>query len=449
MIEYGAGNLRIPQLTRPVFAIAVGMTDSRRFYPQKQTIELVIEALKMAVVDGLKMSPMEFKGLPNFNVYSHFADHLSDQLLEAAKLHGEAGFNPIGNVEIKTGGATGGFSILTGIAYIASGIASLCPVIGWERMDEVDTAWGNTYIAYAADKDFETWLAERYTTYYDVMNTRVFHEQNPPREVLAQIASKNHYYAMFSPFTQQPGNYSPERIMKMKPVSGKLTPAECCAMSVGATCMILADEETAFKLTDKPVRIAGVGAGTDTLRTADRRDHIPVLLPNECPSEYENRKYEYPGFANFEAPHFACYQAYNMAGIKDPVEDLDVVEDHDAFSISTYITLRDMGIKDPAKFIQEGNTHYEGKLPMNLSGGLIGGTHAVGQTGIWQLAHIFWQIRHEWEAIMGNEKYWTQFGKRKPKNFRNLQVEHAKRGMGISHAGTGSHASCIILERGW
>lgn len=452
MIEYGSGNLRIPKLTRPVYVVAAGTTDFRRFYPEKQTIELVVEAFKMAVIDGLGMTPREFKQFPNFGIYSHFADHLSDQLLEAAKLHGELGLNPLGNLEIKTGGATGGSSVLAGIMAIASGIASVCPVIGWERMDEVGTNQGNTYIANAADKDFETPLAERYSTYYDLTSRRYAHDNKPPRLSLAKIAAKDHYYAQFSPYAQQPGNFEPERILKLKAVSGELTPPECCAMSTGASCLILADEEVAFRFTDKPVLVKGIGSGSDTLRTADRRGHMPILLPNETPALYRDIAERYPDFTNFEAAHWAAYHAYNSAGIVNPIKELDVLETHTAFTISDLQTWEDIGLAPPGRgyeFIENGDAFFEGRLPTNLSGGLLGGMHSVGATGIWQLLHIFWQIRGEWEKFLGEENYWRRYGKTKPANWRNLQVKNARRGMGISHAGTGSHVTCIIFERGW
>ena len=451
MIKFGKGNLRIPKLQRPVYVVAGGLTDFRKFYPEKQTSELGLESIKMAVEDGLGMTSRDFKGFVNFCVYSQFADHFGDQLLAASKIHDYLGFDPIGNIEVKTGGATGGSAVLTAVNYIASGYASLIPVIGWERMDEVNTRQGNAYIASAACKDFESELGWLYTTYYALMMQRYLHEYGLKRTALAKIAQKNHHYARFSPYSQLPGDYTLDEILQAKVVSDPLTYPECCAMSTGAACLILADEETAFQLTGYPVLVKGVGAGTHTLRTADRRDMPIILLPHEDPSLYKDRENEWPGFTSFLAARFAAYLAYNMAGIKNPVEDLDVLETHDAFTVSDIQTYEDVGLRPYGKgeeFIESGDAYFEGRLPTNLSGGLLGTMHAVGATGIFQLAEIFWQLRGEWEKFHADEKYWQRFGKTKPKDFRNLQVKDAKRGMGVSHAGTGSHVTCIILERG-
>lgn len=449
MLSFGSGNLRVPHLARPVYVVAAGLTDFRKFYPEKQSAELCMQAIKMAVKNGLGMSVHEFRELANFCVYSQFADHFGDQLLAAAKIHDYLGLDPLGNIEVKTGGATGGSSVLAGIMAVASGYASVVPVIGWERMDEVSTRQGNAYIASAACKDFESELGWLYTTYYALMMRRYLHEYRPDRETLAKIAQKNHHYARFSPYTQLPGEYTVEQILNSAVVSDPLTFPECCAMSVGAACLILADEETAFHLTPNPIRVAGMGAGSHTLRTADRRNMPVLLLPNESPDLYEGRTNDWPGFTSFLAARFAARQAYLMAGIVDPVAELDVLETHDAFTVSDIQTYEDIGLRpygQGADFIESGDAYLGGRLPTNLSGGLLGGMHAVGATGIFQLAEIFWQLRGEWKRFHSNKAYWHRFGKTKPNDFQNLQVSGARRGMAISHAGTGSHVTAIILE---
>lgn len=451
MIKFGRGNLRTPKLERPVYVVAGGMTDFRKAYPEKQSTELCMDAMRMAVLENdLKVDLREFKEMVNFCVYSQFADHFGDQLLAAAKMHDYLGFDPVGNTEVKTGGATGGSAVLTGIKEIASGYASVVPVIGWERMDEVSTRQGNAYIASAACKDFESELGWLYGTYYALMMKRYLHVYNPPRETLAKIAQKNHHYARFSPFSHLAKDYTVKEILGEKIVSDPLTFPECCAMSVGSAAIILADEENAFKLTDNPILVKGIGAGSHTLRTADRRDMEVLLLPNEPSDLYEGRTENWPGFVGFLAARYAAYLAYHMAGITDPVKELDVLETHDAFSVSDIQTYEDVGLRPYGKgadFIESGDAYYEGKLPTNLSGGLLGTMHAVGATGIFQVAEILWQLQGKWAKFHADEAMWRRFGKEKPADFRNLQVAGAKKGMAISHAGTGSHVTCTILSR--
>jgi len=242
--------------------------------------------------------------------------------------------------------------------------------------------------------------------------------------------------------------------VKNETVSDPLSFLECCVMSTGAVVLILADEKVAHELTDQPVRLKAICGGSHTLRTADRRNIPILLLPNETEETYKDyftsRRHEWPGFSSFLAARMAAYLAYNMAGIKDPVEDFDLLETHDAFTISDIQTYEDIGLRPYGRgreFIESGEAYYEGKLPTNLSGGLIGAMHAVGATGIFQMVEVLWQLQGKWAKFHADPERWTRYGKKKPADFRDLQVKNAKRGCTISHAGTGSHVTCAILEK--
>ncbi len=148
MIRFKEGNLRIPKWNRKVFMVAGGTTAYRKYFPEYKLEELVMIAFKqMLEENGMKMDPLEVKGLINYAAYGEFADHFQDQLLCQAKVHDYLGLDPLYNVGIKTGGATGGSTILNAAMAIASGYANVALAAGWERMDEVDTRTGNFYIS--------------------------------------------------------------------------------------------------------------------------------------------------------------------------------------------------------------------------------------------------------------------------------------------------------------
>ncbi|MBI4537249.1 MAG: thiolase domain-containing protein [candidate division NC10 bacterium] len=451
MITFGEGNLRIPRFGKPVYIVAGGMTDFRKTYPEKATEELAAEALNMASLENdLKVSMPEFKRLVNFCVYSQFADHFGDQLLAAARVHDALGFDPLGNFEVKTGGATGGHAVLAGAMAVASGYADVVPVVGWERMDEVSTRQGNSYIASAACKNFESELGWMYASYYALMAQRYLYENQVPRETLAKITVKNHRYACSSPFSQNPMKLTEQEVLENKMVSDPLSFLECCLMSTGAAALVLADEAMAFKLTDRPVRLAAICSGTHTLRTADRRPMAVLRLPHEPENLYRDRKWDWPGFSAFLATRMAAYLAYQMAGIGNPLEELDLLETHDAFTISDIQTYEDIGLRPYGRgreFIESGEAYLGGKLPTNLSGGLLGAMHAVGATGIFQIVEVLWQLQDKWAKFHADPKMWERFGKVMPGDIENLQVPNARRGAAISHAGTGSHVTMAILER--
>lgn len=468
MIKFSDRQLRVPKQTRPVYLVTVGSSQFGRAFPTKKTEELAIDALTMAA-ELLNMTPAELKSYIQLGIYGHFADHFGDQLLGEAVIHDRLGLDPLPGLAVKTGGATGGYALFTTAMAVASGQADCALCLGWERMDEVPTDEGNFLISCAADKDWETNLGQIYTGYYAPMAQRywqVFGKKEASfRRTLAEIAVKHRGYALHNPFAQAGLDITVDDVLNSPVVADPLRALDCCLMSVGSSCAILCDEDTAMEFHKKaphmkPLRVY-IGAGTHTLRPADRRDMEIPLLPNETMDQYKDLEKRfpgadrYPGFTGFLAARMAAYYGYRMAGIKDPNEDLDLVELHDAFTISDVQTYEDVGIRpygEGRDYVESGDCYHTnphtgqpGKLPSNLSGGLIGCMHAVGATGIMQAMEVALHIWNRHGEIHGDEKRWKAFGKVKPANWKDLQVKGARRGMAVSHAGVGSHVTATIL----
>jgi acetyl-CoA C-acetyltransferase len=138
---------------------------------------------------------------------------------------------------------------------------------------------------------------------------------------------------------------------------------------------------------------------------------------------------------SFRAGRTAAITAYGMAGVKNPLEDLDVIELHDAYSSSELQTYEDLGLckyGEGGRFIDEGHSTLTGQLPVNPSGGLLACGHPVGATGLMQAVTMFWQLQGTIPKHFGNDQ---------------LQVKKAKRGLIHSHAGTGTYVTVTIMER--
>jgi len=463
MITFSERQLKIPKMSKPVYLVTGGMSKFGRAIPEKRTEELVIDAFNEAA-EFIGKTSAELKKYIHSCYYGHFADHFGDQLLGEAVIHDRLGLDPLGNIGIKTGGATGGSTIWEAFKAVASGYSDCVLAMGWERMDEVPTDEGNHLISCAADKDWETPLGHIYTGYYAVMAQKYWQvfgkSEDSFRETMAKIAVKNRGYARMNPHAHGPMDITVEDVINSPVVAYPLRALDCCLMSVGAAGVILADEKTAYELTDNPLLLYNAAA-SHTLRVADRRNMEIPLLPNESPDQYKDLGERfpggdrYPGFTGFLAARMAAYYAYRMAGITNPNEDLDLVELHDAFTISDIQSYEDIGIRpygEGRTYVESGDCYHTnphtgkpGKLPANLSGGLIGCMHAVGATGIMQTIEVAQHIWGKWAEMHEDQKKWDAFGRKKPSDWTDLQVKGAKRGLAISHAGVGSHVTATIL----
>jgi len=464
MITFSEKQLKIPQMSKPVYLVTGGMSKFGRAIPEKRIEELVVDSFQEAA-EFIGMKPIELKKYIHSCYYGHFADHFGDQLLGEAVIHDRLGLDPLGNVGIKTGGATGGSTMWEAFKAVASGYSDCVLAMGWERMDEVPTDEGNNYIASAADKDWETPLGHIYTGYYAVMAQKywsVFGKEDPKfRRTMAEIAVKNRGYARMNPHAHGAKNITVEDVLNSPVVAHPLNALDACLMSVGAACAILCDEKTAYELTDNPLEIV-VTAGSHSLRVADRRNMEIPLLPNEHKDQYKDLAERfpgaelYPGFTGFLAARMAAHYAYGMAGVTDPNKDFDLVELHDAFTISDIQSYEDVGIRpygEGRTYVESGECYHTnpltgkpGQLPANLSGGLLGNMHAVGATGIMQVIEIGQHLWGRWAEMHGNQKKWDDFGRTKPDDWTDLQVKDAHRALAISHAGVGSHVTATILQ---
>ncbi len=413
------------------------------------------------------------RGVPNLTKdridgtrVSYFSDHFSRQLKAASMVQDYLGLNPKGSVRIEWGGATGGECFQAAYEAVASGRMDVCLAAGYETMSRVATWKGNEFIALASDTNFDFPLGGFYTGYYALMVVRHIYEYlrktkfahvRDEREaqrlaiaegqrIMSWVSVKNHRNALHNPYAQYPKRLTVQDVLNSEMISYPLTREQICTMSDGAAVVLLCDESRAKEFTDRPVRITGVGTGTDTMRLADRPFGKVPLYPHEKASDYANLAY--PGVHSFRAGRAAGLEAFRMAGITDPNRQLDFIELHDAYASSEIQTYEDLGLcryGEGYDFTLSGapflrgleyglDVPQAGAIPVNPSGGLIACGHPVGATGLMQAVFAFWQLQGRVKQHFGDG---------------TLQIRDAKRGAIHSHAGTGSAVTVSILERGF
>jgi acetyl-CoA C-acetyltransferase len=439
-----------------------GVTKFAKAHPAMDFRLMVKRAYDYALRDAKNLTADRIDG----SRISYFSDHFSRQLKAASMVQDYLGLNPKGSVRIEWGGATGGECFQAAYEAVASGRMDVCLAAGYETMSRVATWKGNEFIALASDTNFDFPLGGFYTGYYALMVVRHIYEYlrlgkfanvRDEREaqrlavaeaqrVMSWVSVKNHVNALHNPYAQYPKRVTVDDVLRSEMISFPLTRDQICTMSDGAAVAVLCDEARAKEFTDRPIRVTGVGCGTDTMRLADRPFGKVPLFPHEKAADYEHLSY--PGVHSFRAGRAAGIEAYRMAGITDPIRQLDFIELHDAYASSEIQTYEDLGLcrygegydftLTGAPFLK--NLDYglavpeAGKIPVNPSGGLIACGHPVGATGLMQAVFAFWQLQ---------ERIGKHFGD------PTLQLAHPRRGAIHSHAGTGSSVTVSILERGY
>lgn len=437
---------------RSVYAVSGGVSKFAKARPDKTFQAIVKEAAEYAAND-LGLTWPEFIRLCDGSVASYFADHFQRQLMSGIMVQDYLGLCAKPSHRVEGGGATGGLSFQEGYKAIASGYMDICVVYGFETMSHVETWKGNEFIALASDVSFDYPVGGFYSGYYAMMVVRHMKEFGTTVEQMAHVSVKNHRNAIHNPYAQKRAKLSVKDIRDSEMVAWPLTRLDICVMSDGAAVTILASEKGLEKLQKAGgrkfpkvplVKVIGIGRGTDAMRMSDRPHKKVPLFGKEKTSDYKNLKY--PGVHSFRAGRMAGIEAYKHAGITDPMNELDFIELHDAYTSSEIQTCEDLGLckyGDGGRLATSGETFMPGidyglklpkksKCPVNPSGGLIACGHPVGATGLMQGVFAIWQLQGTIQKHFSDGK---------------LQIKGAKRGLIHSHAGTGTYVTVSILEK--
>ena len=193
-------------------------------------------------------------------------------------------------------------------------------------------------------------------------------------EQTAKVAAKNHKNATKNPRAKNAKKYSVKDVLNSEVLSWPIKRLEAAEMTDAACALVIASEEVAKRITDKPVWITGVGWCSGT-------------------SYIESRDLSSSPYIRAAAQH-----AYNMAGIKHPAKEIDVAEIYDTYAykeLQYYEALGFCGEGGAGRLIDEGITELGGALPVNPSGGLLGEGNAVGTSGLIRAAYAAYQVRGE------------------------------------------------------
>lgn len=182
------------------------------------------------------------------------------------------------------------------------------------------------------------------------------HAYGVTEEQCARVAVKNKGNAVLNPLSQDGRKITVEDVMGSPYLSDPIKELDRAPYSDGACALILASEEKAREWGKKPVWVAGVGTCNDLYFFGDRK------------------------LTELTSLNEAAKKAYQMAGIQNPLKDIDVAEVADGFSYQELMITEGLGLCAPgegARLLEKGATEIDGDIPVNPSGGMLGGCPEV------------------------------------------------------------------------
>ena len=378
-----------------VYILGGAQTDFERTW--KKEGKGLVALLKEVMADGLNHAGLTFEDVRSLNRENRVACFVGNFIAEKYTDQGHLGafltevdpaFYGVPSARYEAACASSSVAIDAAATKIRSGDYDVAIVVGWELMKTVNSKTGGDYLGRAAyyekeGKGIEFPFPKLFGRLADEM-LKKYPELDQKRflNALAQISNINYGNAKRNPLAQtrkwfMSYEQASTRGTETNPlVGGLLAVSDCSQVTDGAAVVVLCSERyvTDNGIENKPL-IKGFGH-----RTA------PMLFEKKM-KDNEGSAYVLPWTRQ------AVLDAYRRSGLT--VEDIDVFETHDCFTSSEYAAISAFGLTEPGKeyeAVESGLIAFDGRKPINPSGGLIGCGHPVGASGARMMLDLYRQV---------------------------------------------------------
>ena len=361
-------------MTKDVAVIGVGQSSFVRGY-EGSIRELAFEAFREAMQDaGITQKNVDasvFCSAPEYDKQRSPAGVLAEYL----------GLIPQPTFYVETVCSSSSTGVKVAYSMIKSGLHDIVVVLGFQKMSEITSAESQERMGRGADIQWESPFGTMMPAYYAMYAQAYMAKNGLTYDDLTGVRVKSATYGTVNERAVYRKGVKPQDFDPNNP-DGKLAPmvasplrvGDCCANADGSSCIILASAEKAKDLSKKPVWILGIGAASEAVNMAGRPDFSKGL----------------------SVGYKAAEQAYKMAGIGP--KDIDIAEVHDCFTIAEIMAYEGLGFAKPGEgkeLIRAKETYKEGRIPVNVDGGLLSKGHPIGATGGSQMRTIVLQLRGE------------------------------------------------------
>lgn len=364
---------------RKVAVVGIGTVPWQMRNAERTFRSLGLQVVKKALANA-KISKKDVDNV----VYSIYCESMIRQQIPSILMQDYLGFQGLPSLRIEAGAAGEGYALSAAYAQIASGMSDITVYLalqkGGDFYDFNTRSRGDGFQNGMFISMDTTWLQPVMPSVPGFLTTfcLVPHMEkygSPTPEQLAKVSVKNYNNAYANPEAQLHQKVTVDDVLKSRIISWPTTTRMSCLYSDGACAMILASEDKAREITDKPIWIAGTST-----------------------SSYAVARGEPGDIGRMKGTHIAAQRAYKMAGVKKPIDELDLIQVHDLITGTEILAYEELGLcelGEGGRLVDEGVTERDGKVPANVDGGRIACGHVGGVSGAYGACEIVRQLKEE------------------------------------------------------
>jgi acetyl-CoA C-acetyltransferase len=272
------------------------------------------------------------------------------------------------------GGGSGVFTAIQAYYTVASGMADVVLAVAEEKMSSTQPHPQGAFLT-IFDNLLERPLGPNLLWIFALEMNRYMHAYGLDKRDIATVAVKNKRNAADHPAALLgQADITVEDVLASETLAWPVQRLDVSPISDGAVALVVASEDAARAITDRPVWIQGVGWNLDTAYWTNRDLVFPEYVAN------------------------AARSAYAMAGVTEPRKQIHVAEPYDPFDYKELHHLEGLLLFDKGKApeaARDGVLNRDGDLPSCPSGGLLGVGNPIAAAGLMKVAELFWQLRGE------------------------------------------------------
>jgi acetyl-CoA C-acetyltransferase len=272
------------------------------------------------------------------------------------------------------GGGSGVFTAIQGWYTVASGMFDVALLVAEEKMSSTQPHPQGAFLT-IFDNILERPLGPNLLWIFALEMNRYMTMHGLDKRDIASVAVKNKRNAAGHPAALLgQADITVDDVLASEVLAWPVQRLDVSPISDGAVAVVVASEEAAKRISDRPVWIEGVGWNLDT-------------------TYWTNRDLVYPEYVEN-----AARMAYDMAGVKEPRKQIHVAEPYDPFDYKELHHLEGLLLFEKGKApeaARDGVLDRDGDLPSCPSGGLLGVGNPIAAAGLMKVAELFWQLRGE------------------------------------------------------